>query len=57
MKNEKYVLDTPHFAPEYRYKGKTYLSPLQIIKEKGVLKVNPDSFKIDEEFSFTVTVT
>jgi hypothetical protein len=46
MKNEKYVLDTPHFAPEYRYKGKTYLSPLQIIKEKGVLKVNPDSFKI-----------
>lgn len=46
MNYERYVLNTPHFAPEYRYKGKTYLSPLEIIKKKGFLNVNSDSFEI-----------
>lgn len=46
MKMDNYQLNTPHFAPLYRYKKKEYYSPFEIIKEKGYLKINKKAIKI-----------
>lgn len=46
------VLNIPHFAPIYNFRDKDYLSPWQIITEKGYLKIHPTSSLIIDHPDF-----
>ena len=45
----RHSIDTPHFAPQYRYGDHISYSPLNLILEKGYIKVNPKAVEFWSE--------